>query len=97
MNIFVFCLSRKTPDPSHCCHSTPVARAVWGYADFLHSPQALELLYVFSYLFSHTLSYSVVGTRQFLSRMCDDDDNDDDDDDDDDEVMLNVLRCQLIY
>ena len=24
-------------------------------------------------------------------------DDDDDDDDDDDEVMLNVLRCQLIY
>ena len=36
--------------------------------------------------------------RTDLRRSGDDDDDDHDDDDDDDvEVMLNVLRCQLIY
>ena len=39
-----------TPDPSHCCHSTSVSRAVGGYVDFLYSPQALELPYISSYL-----------------------------------------------
>ena len=46
--------------------------SVWGHTDFLYSPQALELLYISSYLFIplHPLSYSVVWQTTCLC-MCD--------------------------
>ena len=60
----MFYPSRKTLDPSHCCHSTPVARAVWSTPTFSIHHRRSNFFTSF-----HTYSYFILCRILLFGRL----------------------------